>query len=213
MLVASTAKAINTVVGTTGRPLGRSLHLRTPSLRYGEQGAQWSMQHPLRRPVCLQASTASRTERVRAPTAGLWVDSADVVGDGRQRRRALRARTRSWQLRARQPPLHAPAGGRRRHLLAVLCLLIPLSVVGSTFAGTVLWRQVCATTEPRSSASASPAWSWASPRCGSADSRRSAPTIRAGHRWSAPAAGVPPPALPRRTLGAVRQRSRPAWRS
>lgn len=27
------------------------------------------------------------------------------------------------------------------YLLAVLCLLIPLAVVGSTFAGTVLWRQ------------------------------------------------------------------------
>lgn len=27
------------------------------------------------------------------------------------------------------------------YLLAVLCLLIPLAVVGSTFAGTVLWRR------------------------------------------------------------------------
>ena len=27
------------------------------------------------------------------------------------------------------------------YLLAVLCLLVPLSVVGSTFAGTVLWRR------------------------------------------------------------------------
>jgi hypothetical protein len=27
------------------------------------------------------------------------------------------------------------------YLLAVLCLLIPLAVVGSTFAGAVLWRR------------------------------------------------------------------------
>ncbi len=27
------------------------------------------------------------------------------------------------------------------YLLAALCLLIPLAVVGSTFAGTVLWRR------------------------------------------------------------------------
>ena len=27
------------------------------------------------------------------------------------------------------------------YLLALLCLLIPLSVVGSTFAGAVLWRR------------------------------------------------------------------------
>lgn len=27
------------------------------------------------------------------------------------------------------------------YLLAALCLLIPLAVVGSTFAGAVLWRQ------------------------------------------------------------------------
>jgi hypothetical protein len=27
------------------------------------------------------------------------------------------------------------------YLLAVLCLLIPLAVLGSTFAGTVLWRR------------------------------------------------------------------------
>ena len=27
------------------------------------------------------------------------------------------------------------------YLLALLCLLIPLSVVGSTFAGIVLWRR------------------------------------------------------------------------
>ena len=27
------------------------------------------------------------------------------------------------------------------YLLAALCLLIPLAIVGSTFAGTVLWRR------------------------------------------------------------------------
>lgn len=27
------------------------------------------------------------------------------------------------------------------YLLATLCLLIPLAIVGSTFAGAVLWRQ------------------------------------------------------------------------
>jgi hypothetical protein len=27
------------------------------------------------------------------------------------------------------------------YLLAALCLLIPLAVIGSTFAGTVLWRR------------------------------------------------------------------------
>ena len=27
------------------------------------------------------------------------------------------------------------------YLLAALCLLVPLAVVGSTFAGTVLWRR------------------------------------------------------------------------
>lgn len=27
------------------------------------------------------------------------------------------------------------------YLLAALCLLIPLAVVGSTFAGTVIWRR------------------------------------------------------------------------
>lgn len=37
-------------------------------------------------------------------------------------------------------PLRAPVVAAA-YLLAALCLLIPLAVVGSTFAGTVLWRR------------------------------------------------------------------------
>ena len=39
------------------------------------------------------------------------------------------------------PPPVRPQAVIAAYLLAILCLLIPLSVVGSTFAGTVLWRR------------------------------------------------------------------------
>jgi hypothetical protein len=39
------------------------------------------------------------------------------------------------------PPFMRPQVVVAAYLLAALCLLIPLAVIGSTFAGTVLWRR------------------------------------------------------------------------